>query len=160
MERSAGCARCGPSASPRRRAQDGRCNCTRRRLYCSRPGPCSRVRPLASTGSAGWRWSTGWRGWCSWESASPATSGAPRRKFQLYLAATMANLTLVAAKAGLSATTGGSSSAGGSAFRAGTIRSVLEIVPARLGQILTPALPASASLPEYTSPDKGFRPDF
>ena len=31
-----------PSASPRRRAQDGRCNCTRRRLYCSRPrGPAA-----------------------------------------------------------------------------------------------------------------------
>ena len=69
-----------PAAAPvRRRAQDGRCNCTRRRLYCSRPGPCSRARPLASTGSAGWWWSTGWRGWSNWESASPATSGAPRR---------------------------------------------------------------------------------
>ena len=34
----------------------------RGRLYCSRPGPCSRVRPLAGTGSAGWWWSTGWRG--------------------------------------------------------------------------------------------------
>ena len=54
MERSAGCARCGPSAWPRHRAQDGRCNCTRRRLCCSRPGPCSRARPLASTASAGW----------------------------------------------------------------------------------------------------------
>ena len=51
--------------APRRRAQDGRCNCIRRRLYCSRPGPCSGVRPLASTGSAGWWWSTGWRGWSS-----------------------------------------------------------------------------------------------
>ena len=44
--------------------------------------------------------------------------------------------------------------------RAGTIRSALEIVPARLGQTLTPALLASASLPEYTSPNRGFRPDF
>ena len=51
----------------------------RGRLYCSRPGPCSRVRPLASTGSAGWWWSTGWRGWSNWESAKHATSGAPRR---------------------------------------------------------------------------------
>ena len=42
-------------------------------------GPCSRVRPLASTGSAGWWWSTGWRGWSNWESASPDTSAAPRR---------------------------------------------------------------------------------
>ena len=71
----------------------------------------------------------------------------------------MANLTLVAAKTGLPANTGGGSSAG-SALRAGTIRSALEIVPAWLAQILTPALLASASLPEYTSPNKGFRPDF
>ena len=85
--------------------------------------------------------------------------GRIKTRFQLYLAATVANLTLVAAKAGLTATTGGGSSAG-SALRAGTIRSALEIVPARLGQILTPALLASASLPEYTSPNKGFRPDF
>ena len=79
--------------------------------------------------------------------------GRAKTKFQLYLAATVANLTLVAAKAGRPANTG-------SALRAGTIRSALEIVPARLGQILTPALLASASLPEYTSPNKGFRPDF
>ena len=69
--------------------------------------------------------------------------GRAKTKFQLYLAAN----------------TGGGSSAG-SALRAGTIRSALEIVPARLGQILTPALLASASLAEYTSPNKGFRPDF
>ena len=85
--------------------------------------------------------------------------GRAKTRFQLYLAATGANLTLVAAKAGRPANTGGGSSAG-SALRAGTIRSALEIVPARLGQILTPALLASASLPEYTSPNKGFRPDF
>ena len=58
-----------PAADPVRgrglRAQDGRCNCTRRRIYCSRPGPCSRVRPLTSTGSGAWWWNTGWRGWSS-----------------------------------------------------------------------------------------------
>ena len=85
--------------------------------------------------------------------------GRAKTKFQLYLAATVANLTLVAAKAGLTGETGSGSSAG-SALHAGTIRFALEIVPARLGQILAPALPASASLPEYTSPNKGFRPDF
>ena len=85
--------------------------------------------------------------------------GRAKTKFQLYLAATVANLTLAAAKAGLTANTGGCSSAG-SALGAGTIRSALEIVPARIGQILPPALLASASLPEYTSPNKGFRPDF
>ena len=96
-------------------------------------------------------------------STSPGHRGWDERcsctRFQLYLSTTVANLTLVAAKAGRPANTGGGSSAG-SALRAGTIRSALEIVPARLGQILTPALLASASLPEYTSPNKGFRPDF
>ena len=72
--------------------------------------------------------------------------GRVKTTFLLYLAATVAN-------------TGGDSSAAG-ALRAGTIRSALEIVPARLGRILTPALLTSASLPEYTSPNKGFRPDF
>ncbi len=60
---------------------------------------------------------------------------------------------------GRPANTGGGSSAG-SALRAGTIRSAFDFVPARLGQILTLALLASASLPEYTSPNRGFRPDF
>ena len=50
--------------------------------------------------------------------------GRSKTKFQLYLAATVANLTLVAAKSGLPANTGGGSGAG-SALRAGTIRSAL-----------------------------------
>ena len=85
--------------------------------------------------------------------------GRIKTRFQLYLAATVANLTLVATKAGLPADTEGESSVG-SALRAGTIRSALEIVPARLGQILTMALLASASLPEYIFLNKAFRPDF
>ena len=40
-----------PSAWPRHRAQDGRSGCTRRRPCCSRPGPCSRVKPSPGTGS-------------------------------------------------------------------------------------------------------------
>ena len=71
--------------------------------------------------------------------------GRAKTKFQLYLAATVANLTLVAAKFGLTGNTGGDSSVG-SALRAGTIRSALEIVPARLGQILALPLLASALL--------------
>ena len=85
--------------------------------------------------------------------------GRIKTRFQLCLAATVANLTLVAAKAGLPEDTGGSSSVG-SALRAGTIRSAFDFVPARLGQILTLALLASASLPKYISPNKAFRPDF
>ena len=78
--------------------------------------------------------------------------GRSKTKFQLYLAA---NLTLVAAKAGLPANTGGGSSAG-SALRTGTIRSALEIVPARVAQILTLALYSSASLPGIRLPQQGF----
>ena len=88
--------------------------------------------------------------------------GRAKTKFQLYLAATVANLTLVAAKACLPANTGGGSSVG-RVFHAGTIRSALEIVPARLAQILTLALLTSASLPEFIpsiSPNRAFRPDF
>ena len=73
-----------------------------------------------------------------------------KARFQLYLAATVSNLTLVAAKAGLPADTGGGSSVGG-ALRTGTIRSTFYFVPARLGQILTMALLTSASL-RNTSP--------
>ena len=72
--RSAGYAPCGPSAWRQNRVRDERCNCTRRKRCYSRPAPCSRARPLPSTGSAAWWWSTGWRGWSNWESASPATS--------------------------------------------------------------------------------------
>ena len=85
--------------------------------------------------------------------------GRSKTKFQLYLAATVANLTLVGAKAGLPADTGGESSVS-SALRTGTIRSALDSVPARLGQILTLVLLTSASLPKYISPNKAFRPDF
>ena len=85
--------------------------------------------------------------------------GRVKTRFQLYLAATVANLTLVAAKAGLPADTGGGSSIG-SALRTGTIRSAFDFVPARLGQILTLALLVSASLPKFISPNKAFRPNF
>ena len=85
--------------------------------------------------------------------------GRTKTKFQLYLAATVANLTLVAAKVGLPADTGGDTSFG-SALRTGTLRSAFDFVPARLGQILTLALLTAASLSKYISPNKAFRPDF
>ena len=85
--------------------------------------------------------------------------GRSKTKFQLYLAATVANLTLVSAKAGLPADTEGESSVG-IALRTGTIRFAFDFVPARLGQILTLVLLTSASLPKYISLNKAFRPDF
>ena len=85
--------------------------------------------------------------------------GRFKTKFQLYLAATVANLTLVGTKAGLPDDTEGESSVG-IALRTGTIRSAFDFVPARLGQILTLVLLTSASLPKYISLNKAFRPDF
>ena len=80
-------------------------------------------------------------------------------KFQLYLVATVANLTLVASKAGLPEDTGGASKVG-SALRAGTIHSTVDFIPARLCQIWALALLTSASLPKLISPNRAFRPGF
>ena len=80
-------------------------------------------------------------------------------RFQLYLAATVPNLTLVAAKAGLPEDTGGASKVG-SALRAGTIHSTVDFIPARLCRIWAPALLASASFPIFISPNRAFRPGF
>ena len=81
--------------------------------------------------------------------------GRVKTKFQLYLAATVANLTLVASKAGLPEDTGGASKVG-SALRAGTV----DFIPARLCQIWALALLTSASLPKLISPNRAFRPGF
>ena len=81
--------------------------------------------------------------------------GRAKTKFQLYLAATVANLTLLAAKAGLPANTGGGSSAG-SALRAGSIRSALEIVSARLGRDLDPGLACVGLTAGIHFPEQGF----
>ena len=85
--------------------------------------------------------------------------GRAKTKFQLYLAATVANLTLVAAKASLPSGTGGSCSVG-SSLRIRAICSVLDFVPARLSQAMSLALLASTSLLKYISLNKAFRPDF
>ena len=85
--------------------------------------------------------------------------GRVKTKFQLYLAATVANLTLVAAKAGLPGGTGGGCRVG-SSLRTKAILSALDFVPARLGQVILLALVALASLLIYISPNKAFRPDF
>ena len=85
--------------------------------------------------------------------------GRVKTRFQLYLAATVANLTLVASKAGLPEDTGGASKVG-SALRAGTIHSTVDFIPARLCQIWALALLASASLPKLISPNRAFRPGF
>ena len=81
--------------------------------------------------------------------------GRAKTRFQLYLAATVANLTLVAAKAGLTGETG-SGPSDGSAQVAGMVNSAT----AWLGQIWTLSLLVSALLTKSLFPIRGFRPGF
>ena len=85
--------------------------------------------------------------------------GRIKTRFQLYLAATVANLTLVAAKAGLTGETGSGPSTG-SALAAGMGNSAANCGGAWLGQIWALILLAAASLPKSLFPTRGFRPDF
>ena len=159
--RFAGYARCGPSAWRQNRVRDERCNCTRRKLCCSRPGPCSRARPLPSTGAPG--------GGGAPAGAAGPTGNPPvpllrphQNRFQLYLAATVANLTLVAAKAGLTGETGSGPSSGPSAGRPhGGRWSIRPIPPPHgSGKFGPSSLLAAALLPKSLFPIRGFRPGF
>ena len=85
--------------------------------------------------------------------------GRIKTRFQLYLAATVANLTLVAAKAGLTGETGSGPSAG-SALAVGMVNSAANSGSAWLGQIWALTLLAAALLPKSLFPTRGFRPDF
>ena len=85
--------------------------------------------------------------------------GRVKTKFQLYLAATVANLTLVAGKLGLSGRPGASCSRCGPPCRE-AIPAVFDFLPAWFGQILAQALIEPTSLLKYISPNKAFRPDF
>ena len=89
--------------------------------------------------------------------------GRVKTKFQLYLAATVANLTLVAGEIGRSGSTGG----GAAGHR--VVRNVVHAVVAnaaanfsavRLGQLWSLILFVSALLPKSLSPTKAFRPGF
>ncbi len=97
--------------------------------------------------------------------------GRVKTRFQLYLAATVANLTLVAGKIDLSDSVGG----GAEAHRAvrSVVRSDLQAVShgvvanaaaifgaVRLGQLWSQILFASALLPKSLSPTRAFRPGF
>ena len=90
-----------------------------------------------------------------------------KTKFQLYLAATVANLTLVLGKIGLSGSTDG-----GAAGHRVVLNIVLNVVHAvagnaaanfsavRLGQLWSPILFVSALLPQLHLPIRAFRPGF
>ncbi len=85
--------------------------------------------------------------------------GRAKTKFQLYLAATVANLTLVAAKAGLTGETG-SGPSDGSAQVAGMVNSATNSGAAWLGQNWTLTLLVSALLTKSLFQIRGFRPGF
>ena len=85
--------------------------------------------------------------------------GRAKTLFQLYLAATVANLTLVAAKAGMTGETG-SHPISGTALASGIVNSAAITGTAWLWQIWTLTLLASALLPHYPFATRGFRPSF
>ena len=89
--------------------------------------------------------------------------GRVKTKFQLYLAATVANLTLVAGKIGLLGSTGGG--AAGHRVVRNDVRAVVANAAAnfsviRLGQLWSLILFVSALPPKSLSPTKAFRPGF
>ena len=86
-----------------------------------------------------------------------------KTRFQLYLAATVANLTLVAGKIGRSGSTGGGT-AGHRVVR-NDVRAVVANAAAnfsavRLGQLWSVILLTSALLPKSLYPTRAFRPGF
>ena len=83
--------------------------------------------------------------------------GRVKTKFQLYLAATVANLTLVAAKAGLTGDIGNAAS-GDRAASAGSAAAIFGAI--RLGQIWPLALLTPAFLPKALFSTKAFHPHF
>ena len=85
--------------------------------------------------------------------------GRVKTKFQLYLAATVANLTLVAAKAGLTGDIGNAAS-GDRAASAGTGGVAAIFGAIRLGQIWSLALLTPAFLPKALFSTKAFHPHF
>ena len=82
--------------------------------------------------------------------------GRAETRFQLYLAATVANLTLVAAKAGLA----GETDSGPPSADKTLVDGITNPAAAWLGQIRTLTLLASASLTKSFFPTRGFRPGF
>ncbi len=85
--------------------------------------------------------------------------GRAKTLFQLYLAATVANLTLVAAKAGMTGETGSGPSSG-SILVTRIVNSAAITDAAWLWQIWTLSLVASALLPHYPFATRGFRTSF
>ena len=85
--------------------------------------------------------------------------GRAKTRFKLYLAATVANLTLVAGKTGITIETGVAHSVS-NGLVAGAANLASTTGAKWLGQLQTLLLLASASLPQFLYPTRGFRPGF
>ena len=85
--------------------------------------------------------------------------GRAKTRFQLYLAATVANLTLVAGKDGLTGDIGGAA-IGDRAACADTGSAAANFAPIRLAHIWPLSLLTTAFLSIALFPTKAFRPDF
>ena len=89
--------------------------------------------------------------------------GRVKTTFQLYLAATVANLTLVAGKIGLLGSTGGGAAGHRvvrNDVRAAVANAAANFSAVRLGQLWSLILFVSALLPKSLSPTRAFRPGF
>ncbi len=85
--------------------------------------------------------------------------GRAKTRFELYLAATVANLTLVAGNAGIAGETGAAPSVGNE-LATGIANSASMTEAKWAGQLQTLILLASYSLPKFLYPTRGFRPSF
>ena len=85
--------------------------------------------------------------------------GRVKTRFQLYLAATVANLTLMAAKMGLPDDAGNGPEVS-NAVAAEVANTIIIFGPIHLGQNWSLAFLISALLPQSHFPNKAFRPDF
>ena len=89
--------------------------------------------------------------------------GRAKTKFQLYLAATVANLTLVLGNIGLSGSAGGGAASHSVALnevRAVVANAAANLGDVRLGRLLSPILFVSALLPQLHFRISAFRPGF
>ena len=117
------------------------------------------MRPLASTGSAGWWWSTRLARLVQLGIRQARYLGRTKTRFQLYLAATVANLTLLAGKTGLTGDIGGAAIGYRDAW-AGVDSATATFGAIRLGLIWPLALLTPAFLPKALFSTKAFHPHF
>ena len=114
---------------------------------------------MPDTISGGWWWSTVWPRLVQLGIRQARYFGRTKTRFQVYLAATVANLTLVAGKAGLTGDIGGAA-IGDRAACADTSSDAAIFGEVRLTQIWPLTLLTPAFLPEALFSTKAFHPHF